>query len=267
MGTNGFDVVAFYESGAQTFAVSVTPVPDQFYRIAGDDLYVQTYAPYLAGVLNSGVSTPARCRVFMPKLTPAYDFLKSVLTGTADPYAGFTDLSKRPLPLYPNENLRFKAINASSEIAFGALFLSSGKITQAMLDAVNPTHSITCYSDTDAVAGTWVDLTLVWDLEGLPQGRYAIVGMKGMSYKASGPGIGVARVILKDNQWHPGCLMSIETGDRTLEVAQGDHNADFEYWPLMQGISFDNVNLPGIQVCMPIANTDHEFEFQLQKIA
>lgn len=258
-----FDVVAFYEAAAvQTFAVNVTPVPDQFYHVAGDYLYPQKAAPYLAGVFFSGVSTPARCRVFQPKLTPPYDFMRSVLVGTTSPFPGFSPLQKRPLPIYPDEQLAMRVINATAEANLLGLFLASGKATQADLDRVNPTHSLMGYTDTDCVAGTWVNAVMVWD-EALPSGRYAIVGMKGAF---AGAGNGLARLVLVDCSWHPGVLMNIQTADRVGSCTAVCGLMESDMWPLMPDISFDNVNLPAIQLCSGIANTDAEFELLLQKI-
>lgn len=262
----GFDVVGFYEAAAaQTLADAITPVPDQFYRVNGDYLYPQKYAPYLGGVFFSGVSTPAVCQVYQPKITPnnAYQFIKSVLVGAANAHPGFTDLSKRPLKLMEDEQLAVRAINATAEANLIALFLTAGRISQAALDAVSPTHMLTGYTATNCVAGAWTNAVMVWD-QALPKGEYCVVGMKA---SLAGAGNGVVRLVFPENSWHPGVLANISTV-LTLNTAGPSGSPEpFEHWPLMPELKFSNVNLPGIQMLSGIVDTDGLFELMLQKVS
>jgi len=263
-----FDVVGFYESQQATALSGVAAVADTAYRTSGDDLYVQAKAPFLAAILQLGVSTPKYCEIRQPSLKTPYRTYRSGLIGTIeDVISGFHNLFSSPLPLYPEEKLNVYLQNASNEVSLVALWLSSGMARIADMEAVNPTHLITGYADATLTAGVWNDVTPTWDQD-LPKGKYAVVGMEVGTYKASGPAYGVARLnLLPDSIWRPGVLLSALTGDKTIMASPDiDQFSVAKRWPLMPDVSFRHDNMPKLQMLVGDANTDHVVNLLIQKI-
>jgi hypothetical protein len=260
-----FDLVAFYESQQATALAGVAAVADDIYRTNGDDLYVQAVASFLAGVLHSGATTPKYMEIRQPDLKIPHRFNKAVIQEGTSGYCGWTDLKKRPLPLFPAEKLNVYLQNASNEASLVVLALASGATSQAQLDAVRPTHMITGYADQALSAGVWTKNTLTWD-QSLPAGRYAIVGMRAAEYKAANPMIGAARLILLDTTWRVGVPFSIMTGDKTLDI-YGSYDVEFDRFPLMPDISFNHDQMPATaEVISAGADTDLFVNLMLQKI-
>jgi hypothetical protein len=264
-----FDVLGFYESiAAATLAGQITPCADTYYKISDGDYYiVQKYAPWLLGSFYEAISTPGKSQIFQPKLTPPYEFYRNMLDTLNDPVPGLENRMARPLPLYEGDKIAFRCINASTEANLAAIFLGSGKITQAMLDAVNPTHELCGTSAQTLTVGAWTDCTITWATT-LPKGKYAIVGMEVGLYKSSGPANGVARILLMDTTWRPGCLASISGGATTLKKYQAMSPQPFEHWPLMKDIDFDVPDrMPStMQVLSTVADTNETIHLSLQKI-
>lgn len=263
-----YDVIGFYESGAQTLADNVTPVADDVYKISDTDYYIiQSRPNFLGGIFHSAVSTPERCQIYQPKLTPPYEFSRSCLTTSLDPHAGFTNKLTNPFPLYEGDKLSFKAINGTSEVTLGALFLLSAPFTEKMLEDVKPTHMIVGKIDQTLTAGSWTDGTIVWQ-QTLPKGKYAIVGMQGGTYKSSGPVNAVCRLKLLDTAWRIGCPLPIINGDKTLDINNTMAPSPFGRLPVMTDINFDVPDrMPStLSILGGAANTDHIIELTLQKI-
>lgn len=262
-----FDLVAFAESQQATALSGVAGVADDIYRVNGDDIYVQDVAPFLAGVLQIGATTPKYCEIRQPSLTIPHRFYKAAIQEqvSKNSYDGFTDLMNRPLPLFPGEKMNAYVQNASNEASLIVAALASGKTSQAALDAVNPTHSITGYADQALTALTWTKCAMTWD-QSLPEGRYAIVGMKVALYKAANPMIGAARIVLLDTTWRVGVPFTIMDGDKTL-VDHDTRSHEQGAFPLMPDISFKHDQMPAyIEAISPGANTDLVATLQLQKI-
>ena len=261
-----FDVVGFYKTQTATTLSSVTPVPDDIYKISGEDLTVQEGASWLVACLQLGISTPKYFEVRQPSLKVPYRFYRSQLCETTYIEPGFTNLAARALPLYAGEKLNVYLQNATAEVSMVALWLASGKCTKAMIDAVNPTHSITGYIDQALTAGTWTRGTITWD-QSLEKGTYAIVGMKAGTYKAANPMHAVLRLILPNREWRPGVCCSVMAGDKTLVDKQVNQDQLFTEWSLMPEISFDHDAMPQTaEILSGAANTDHVIELMLQRI-
>jgi hypothetical protein len=261
-----FDVVAFVETQTAAALSGVAAVADRYYSVSGDDLKVKAQAPFLAGLLQLGVTTPKYAEIRQPSLKVPYRFYKSALTTVVDHRAGFTNLLKRPLPLYPGEKMNAYVQNATAEYSVIAAWLSSGKITQAALDAVNPTHVITGYADSALTANVWNEVAITWDQD-LPKGEYCIVGMKVGSYLATcNPA--VARLILKGEKagaWHPGVITTEISADKTNFV--NNLTGPDQVWPLMRDISFQHDEKPDLEMLSLTADADHVVELQLVKVA
>jgi len=257
-----FNMVGFCEAtpGTGTVPLNVA-LNEQLYRVVTDDLYVTKEAPFILGVTASAVSTGARAILRQAKMID-YDIIKVAESGMSSPSCSFSPYQARPLPLRVDK-LNALIVNATDENALIGLMLGSGKITQAMLDAVNPTHVIFGHSDTTVTAFTWSHAVMTW-AETLDAGIYEIVGMRASTYKASGWEMGLARISIPGSQsWKPGVLTT-----RALADEEEYQNARFESyakWPLM-GIRFDTEHMPNIEVLCPVALTDENIELTLQKV-
>lgn len=261
-----FDVVAWYESMQPTALAPIDAVEDDVYRTSGDDIYVKPRAPFLAGYMYQGISTPKYSELRQPSLKIPYRFYRSYLLGSNTYGTAFYNLFARPLPLYAGEKLQAHVMNATSEIQLVAAMLSDGIAKRADVENVRPTHNITGYVDQALTAGTWTHCAMTWDQD-LPKGRYGIVGMLGATYKASAPTTGIARLKLLDTTWRPGVGINMSIGDKTELLHQGYSYGQGILWPLMREISFAHDQMPNVEILAGAANTDHIIELMLQKIA
>jgi len=257
-----FDIVAFVETQQATALSGVAAVADQIYRVSGDDLYVKARAPYLGALLQLGVTTPKYCEVRQPSLLIPYRFYKAALTTVVDHRAGLSYMFGRPLPLYEGEKMNVYLQNATDEYSAIVAWLVSGKCPLSIKDEVDPTHEITGYADSTLTVNIWNDVTITWDQD-LPEGRYAVVGMKVGSYLATCNPI-AARLVLLDNPWRPGVVTTEITADKTNFV--NNLTGLDQEWPLMPEISFKHDQMPNLQILSLTADTDHVVELTLQKI-
>lgn len=264
-----FDLIAFYESQACAALTALAGVADRVYRVSGDDIYVKPRAPFLAGLFYGAPTHDALkySELRQPSLKVPY---RSYITGDINQDNGFNwlNLFANPLPLYPDEKLNAYVQNATNEAQHVVAWLSSGAAKIADLENVSPTHLITGYADQALSAGVWTDVTITWDQD-LPIGRYAVVGMKVASYKASGWYIAAARMRLLDSTWRPGVLARHADGDKLGIARNYPGTYDFalgERWPLMQEISFRHDQMPNLEMFCGAANTDHIVNLLLQKI-
>jgi len=263
-----FDLIAWAEAAPGAGTVNLAAgLGDNFYHTVNDDIFIRKDAKYLLGLLNMGTSTGGRALIRQPSLALDYEFYKSGLTTDLDPIVGWEHLFGRPLPLIPNEKCNALVVNATDEDSIVAAIVGSGKITQAMLDAVNPTHKISGYSDTTVTALTWSACAITWNQD-LPEGRYAIVGMRVGTYVASAE-TSVARLTgLKDDgaNWRPGVPCHGMEADH--EEWQSMGWSPYTLWPLMPEISFPHDQPPNIEVLMVNTTaTDENVDLLLQKIA
>lgn len=213
-----------------------------------------------------GESTLGRTILKQPSLPLDYEFLKGALLAAQSPSLAWNHLFGRPLPLIGGEKLNIEVENATDEDGICFLALGSGKITQAMLDAVNPTHIITGYADTTATAFTWSALTMTWQQD-LPEGFYEVVGMVYSYWLTTAPTMpSAARLTFKTREgahWRPGVLGNYIDKDHE-ELQTGDY-FPARHWPLM-GLRFPHDQMPGIEVCSAEAHTDENIELLLQKV-
>ena len=256
-----FDIVAFLETQTATALSPVAAVADSQYRVSGDDLYVKSNAPFLAGLLQIGVSTPKIAEIRQPSLRIPYRFVKSALSTVVDHRAGFNNFLKTPLPLYAGEKLNALVQNATAEYSVLVAWLSSGYITEPV--GVNPTHTLTADIDSTLTVNIWNEISPTYDQD-LPKGEYAVLGMKFGSYLATCNPL-VARLKCPNTEYRPGVITTEITADKTLFVnAKNDIET---MWGQMQGISFPHDNPPKIEVLSLTADTDHMLELICRKIA
>jgi len=261
-----FDIVGFSEAAPGANALVAAGGGDTLYKVTGDDLMVKKSAPFVLGLLYAAEATGERARLQQPSLAIDYEFIKCMLTADLDPMLGYHHLFGRPLPLVV-EKLNAYSVNAGDEDTIIGAILGSGKITQDMLDAVNPTHKITGYGDTTITANTWSACAITWN-QSLPKGDYAIVGMRASVFLAANPWVALARLTgLKGEGagWRPGVPCAIAEADH--EEYQSIGIEPWHMWPLMREIQFPHDDLPNIEVLSPAAHTDENVELLLQKIA
>jgi len=263
-----FDLVGFYESQAAAALTGVAGVADDVYRVSGDDIYVKSRAPNLAGSLHGAVSqaTLKYHEFRQPSLKVPYRFYKGADVNDVVLAEGFNNLFATPLPLYPGEKLNAYVLNATSEVDLVLAWLSSGPAKTSDIENVNPTHSITGYADQTLTAGSWTDVTITWD-QSLPKGRYAIIGMMVGSYLASGEAFGAARLKLLDTTWRPGVMVRDAEADKLGVACTLPGMLYGERWPLMPEVSFDHDEMPNLEMLCAAAQTDHVVELLLQKIS
>lgn len=263
-----FDIVGFYESEAKASLMGVATVPDDVYRVSGDDLYVKARAPFLAGSLY-GAITQATMKYHefrQPSLKVPYRFYQGCDLNDLVVHEGFNNLFGTPLPLYADEKLNAYVLNATNEVDMVIAWLSSGPAKIADLENVRPTHSITGYSADDGSAGVWADIAITWDQD-LPKGRYAVVGMIFGSYISSGDVFGAARLKFLDTTWRPGVMVRELEADKLALSSLYSGLLYGERWPLMPEISFAHDQMPNAELLVGATMTDQIIQLLLQKIA
>jgi len=255
-----FNLVGFAEAtpGTGTNPLNVG-LNDQLYRYVTDDLYVTKEAPFVLGVFAAGTSTLGDVLLRQAKMID-YAFKKASLVSDVAAICSFTDLFSRPLPLRVDK-LNALVVNATSEASIVGVLLGSGKITQAMLDAVNPTHKISGYGDTTVTAYTWSHCPITWD-QTLDAGIYEIVGMRAAVF--GGADMSLMRLSIPGSQsWKPGVPANLAGADH--EEWQSLHICPAKDWPLM-GIRFDTEHMPNVECLSIAADTDQNVELTLQKV-
>lgn len=255
-----FNCVGFCEAtpGTGTVPLNVA-LNEQLYRVVTDDLYVTQEAQYVIGVFGIGTSTLGDIILRQPKLID-YAIKKTSLVGDVAPMCSFTDYFGRALPLRVDK-LNALVVNATDEASLIGVLLSSGKITQAMKDSVNPTHVISGYSDTTVTAYTWSHCPITWNQD-LDAGIYEVVGMRASLY--GNTEMGLMRLSIPGSQtWKPGVPAAQASADH--EEWQSLEELPAKDWPLM-GIRFDTQHMPNVEVLSIGANTDENVELTLQKV-
>lgn len=258
-----FDLVGFSEATPGAGTVYVAPAANEtLYRVNGDDLLLNKEAPYILGVLYDALSVPVRALLRQPKRIDI-DISKAKLGTDLDPIVGWTHLFGRPILLNAADKLNVLSVNAADEITTIALLLGSGKISRAMQEAVRVDHIIRGTSAQALTAHTWTTGVITW-AETLEAGSYAIVGMRGTSYKAATPQSALARLLIPGNlNWRPG----VPLGNALAATPQSRYEPWSE-WPLMPDIKFDtHVGYPNVELLSSTANTAHVIELALQKVA
>lgn len=257
-----FNAVGFCEG---TPGTGVVPLAvggnEQLYRVVGDDLYVTQEAPYVLGLLAVAAATGDQAILRQAKMVD-YDFIKVEREASLGPDLAWTHMFGRPLPLRVDK-LNALMVNAADEAGLIGLLLGSGKITRAMLDAVNPTHKIHGYSDTTGTGLFWHHIPITWT-ETLDAGIYEVVGMRVGCWLSSGLSQGMARLSIPGSQsWKPGVPINLMSADH--EEFQASYSEPWSQWPLM-GIRFDTEHMPNIEVLSGCAYTDENVELTLQKV-
>lgn len=263
-----FDLVAWYENqdASAGLLASAVDVGESIYRTVNDDLFVKKRAPLLGAITHLAASTPNYIEMRQPSLKIPYRFIRGEDHNSSRVDEGHYHFWDRPLPLYAGEKLNCYVYNETSEITWVVAALMSGKCTRAMIEAVNPTHRLHGLSTTAAVADAWTNIkTITWSHD-LPKGQYAIIGMAGATYKASGPTTAALRLVIPDTTWRPGVMLGIMDGANKQWKNLGYRWDLGLLWPLMPEISFPHDDLPTAEILAGAANTAHQFELLLQKI-
>lgn len=261
-----FDIIGFAEATPGTGLVNLAgAVNDTLFRTNGDDIILKTESMYLLGAFCAAVSTGDNYRFRQPSLMTDHQLIKIMLEADLDPSQGYEHFFGRPLPLVGGEKLNALIQNATDESAIIAAIVGNAPITQNMLDAVRPTHSIIGDGDTTLTANTWTACPITWDQD-LPKGDYAIVGMKLGYWITSGQLGCVGRIVIPGNtDWRPGAPGSLMEADH--EEFQSIPYAPFYQWPLMRKVVFPHTNMPNLECLSNAAITDETVELLLQKVS
>jgi len=259
-----FNMVGFCEAtpgtGTNPLAVAVN---EQLYQTHLDDLMVTQEAPFILGVHAMAVSTGRSAILRQPKMVD-YDIIKVMLSSMSSPTCGFSPYMARPLPLRVDKLNALIDNDDNDEAALIGIMLGSGKITQAMKDNVNPTHTILGYSATTLTTLTWGHCPITW-VETLDAGVFEVVGMRCGTYISAAWTGGIARISIPGSQsWKPGvpCTRLI---DQDQEYQNARWEGMYAEWPLM-GVRFDTQHMPNIE-CLSVAAITHELvELTLQKV-
>lgn len=211
-------------------------------------------------MLNLSVSTPKYFELRQPSLKIPYRSYRSEIITEDDRSNGFVDFTKNPLALYPDEKINAYVQNASDEISAVILWLGTGGLPQNFIPP-RPTHFLTGYADSNLVAGSWTSISPTYDQD-LPKGRYAVVGMRAGSYKATNVAPIATRLVLNDSVYRIGVITRELGGDKTL--MKGSIRG-WEKFPVMQGINFTEKTLPTLEMLGADAATDHVIELDLVK--
>lgn len=260
-----FDVIGFSEATPAAGTVNIAgALEDTLYRVTGDDILVRVDAPYVLGVTYEALTVPASMILRQPQMVD-YHLVKSKLGTALNGMLGYTHMFGRPLPLRGGDKLNALSVNAADEITQIGVLLGSGKITQAMLDSVNPTHVIRGSGAKTLVAHTWTQATITW-AESLPAGKYAVVGMRGGVYKAATPQNALARLVIPGaTNWRPGVPFSDALSAGTMGTLTQDPCAN---WPKMSEVVLDpNLGMPNLELLCTVACTAEFVELTLEKIA
>ena len=256
-----FNVIGWCEATPGTGTVNLAAgLGDNLYETNGDYISVTAEAPYLIGLFGIGTSTLGDVLIRQPKMIDLA-FKKTSLVADVAPLCSFTNLLGRPFELRPGYTQAL-VVNATDEASLVGCFLSTGKITQTMLDAVNPTHLISGYSDTTVTAYTWSHVPITWN-QTLEKGTYEVVGMRATIFGQTE--MGLARLSIPGNKtWMPGVPCGQASADH--EEWQSLEEMPLYHWPLM-GVRFSVPGqMPNIEVLAIAADTDENVELMLQRV-
>jgi len=262
-----FDLIGYGEASPGANGTLAALLDDTFYDVSGDDITIREVAPWLLGAQIVAEATGGGASLSQPSMPLDYDFDQCALLSSGDPNWGFKNLRSRPLPLVTGEKLNATIDNAADEDAMVALFVGNGKITQASLDAVNPTHIIDGLADTTLTAFTWKKCPVTWS-QTLPKGIYVPVGMRFSYFKSSVAMPAIARLIFNTapaSGWRPGVIGHEAQADHEVDSTSAEH--PFDVWPAMNELKFSNKNIPSVECCSMEATTDENIELLLQKVS
>ena len=264
-----FDLVGWYESqdASAGALVSAVDIGESIYRTKDDDIYIKERAPWLGGIGIFSHSDGEYIEVRQPSLKIPYRFGRTCVLDNDIFSDGYYHMWDRPLPLYTGEKANIYCVNASTEITMIIAWLLSGKCLRSDIERANPTHIIRGESDTAAVADAWTNIkTITWSHD-LPKGRYAIVGMTGCTQlAATGEKLAALRLVLPDNNWRPGVMLSLSRADKSQWRYLGYRWDLGQLWPLMPEISFPHDQMPTAEILSSAVNDNHVIELLLQKI-
>ncbi len=217
----------------------------------------------LLGVFAAAVATGAEARFIQADYNLDKHFAKVALIAGPDPITGYTDLFANPLPIKPSTALWAASVNAASEDTLIGALVGDKIVTEAGRTGMHE-ESIHGVSATLWVANTWTFCPIVWD-QAPPQGRYAVVGMRGGVNGAAALNSTLMRIINPGaTDWRPGVPCTY-IGGASIEF-QATTYEPWARWPLMPEISFMDTQLPNVECLSPGANTTEIVELKLIRL-
>lgn len=172
-------LIAYSASLDQAAIAPIAAVADPSISVAGNNVQIPDFAPYLLGAYGCGVNL-TRAQLQAPSLRRIVNYEVSSLEAAVFPglIPPSFDLMVNPIPLDVAEQMQA----LSAEAGAGATrmnviaFLGDGKV-EAITD---PIYTVRCTCAQALVAYNWTNGALVFD-QVLPVGDYAIVGAAGYS--------------------------------------------------------------------------------------
>jgi len=200
-----FTIVAFDENYAAAATLdAMTAVADPHVRVSGDDIWIPSELPMLAGYIAIGaVLTAARIESpTLRELTPIDVAPLDLATEPSTP-AAFNDISKNPKAIGGGEALNFKATVSAAGRCLGLALLCDAALAPVTGEIV----TVKATNASTLTANAWTNGALTF-AQSLPKGIYNVVGMRAQS-----AGLEAARLVLSGFSWRPGCVGADAYGD------------------------------------------------------
>lgn len=245
---------AFFENvSAVTSYTAINVVADGVLARASTESFVIPRGSEIVAAYAGGTNLDAARIVSPSLLRVAYPSIRPI-NNTAAPNAAnpsFQRLIDRPLRYEEQDTLEVQVIHAGAAADdFALLWISDGKLTP-----VPPGEAfwVRYTSNTPVTDSAWSEIVI--ELESLPQGDYAVVGMEHTC-----TGCVAARCIFYGEQgsrWRPGTLGQTSIGAATDRVFYDD---SLGVWG-----SFPAFTPPTIEVLADQASSNHEGYLRLIK--
>jgi len=194
-----FTLVAFTESQDSAVLVNIAAVADAHVRVTGDDIYVPSALPNLAGYHFCGANfTQGQVASPSLRLTCNHDVDQADLADEPGSPPNFQDLFESPTPLEGSEALNtLMAEDAAGASRVNALvWFTAGPIAPV----TGPIYTVRATSSTTLTANAWTNGALTFS-QTLRRGTYQIVGMRAQS-----TGLRAARLVTPGETWRPGVI-------------------------------------------------------------
>lgn len=171
-----FHLAGWSASVDQAAPAAIAAIADPSLTVAGNNIQVPDFAPYLMGAYGLGVNL-TRAQLQSPSLRRIVNYEIRGIDVLAEPSSppAFDSLFKNPIPLDVAEQMQaFASEDAAGASRMNILaWLGDGKVDSI----TDPIFSVRATGATTLVAFTWTNGALVFD-QVLPVGDYAIVGAR-----------------------------------------------------------------------------------------
>ena len=199
-----FTTIAFDENQDSATLVNIAALADQHIRVSGDDITVPALNE-IVGLYAVGPSI-TQVRIDSPSLRILGNIDLEPVDLAAEPVAppAFHDLRASPRSLDVSESLNALGSEggATTRITVGVWLAD-----RAIQRHVGQFFTVRCTNASTLAANAWTNGELTFS-QGLPAGRYRVVGMRAQS-----AGLQLARLVFIGGAWRPGCIGHDADGD------------------------------------------------------